>query len=513
MKALFRVDASAVIGSGHVARCLNLAKALSKHGINSHFVTKSHVGNLSALIQQSGFRTSELAIETDDVSSGSSYASWVGGSWEADARETLHVIGDDVYDWIVVDHYGLDSRWEHALRPAGSRILAIDDLANRDHDCDLLLDQNLFRDMVTRYNVRLSSQCGRMLGPTYALLQPEYAALHNRAPPREGSVKTILVYFGGADHRNITGMVVEILADLNSESLNVDVVVNANNPFASQIRSATKNNPRFVVHDQKKTLAELMVRADLCIGAAGVTSWERCCLGLPTLLITLAENQRAVAAELDRLKLAIHIGDAASYDLGDLRSRITTTLSHQLTSDWSERCAKAVDGRGAERVAGLLAVSRTTCLTSRFATVADENLVLDWSNDPEARRNAFSSEPISAETHRKWYRTKLRAIHHCVFLIIEAFGFLPIGQVRFDRREQGWEISYMLDPRIRGRGLGAPLLAAALEHFSRIWPGVSAFGKVKRGNQPSCRVFEQLSFVCEESPDVFTYSRNSATAE
>lgn len=506
MKAIFRVDASVAIGSGHLVRCLNLARALLEHGVDSHFVTKSHVGNLVALVRDSGFSVSELALEEPEIDHESAYAAWVGGSWAADARETKRMIGADLVDWIIVDHYGLDWRWEKELRGSCKRLLVIDDLANRIHDCDLLLDQNLIAGMDSRYNELIPHQCSTMLGPSYALLQPDYAALRKRTPPREGRIQRILVYFGGADQKNLTGTIINILVSLNRDDIIVDVVINTDSPFAAEIHASTESKPNFVIHERKKSLAGLMVEADLAIGAGGVTSWERCCLGLPTLLITLAENQRPIATELDRLKLAIYAGDAEFYSAESLRCHIVSLLDQPLPSDWSERCSAVVDGSGAERVASILAIGVETVLTPRFATIADESLVLDWANDPEARRNAFSTDKISPETHHQWYRAKLRDVENCVLLIVEADKFLPVGQIRFDRRQNGWEISYMLDPCVRGRGIGTPLLFAAVQCFHRIHPDAAIFGRVKRGNLASCRVFERLGFSCEERPEMLTYS-------
>ncbi len=188
------------------------------------------------------------------------------------------------------------------MRPHCRKIMVIDDLADRHHDCDLLLDQNLVANMVHRYDDKLPAHCGKMLGPKYALLQPLYSELYARTPPREGSVQRVLVYFGGADAGNLTGLAITAFLSLKRNDVALDVVLNTNGTHSETIRRQTHGQQNITLHSSLPTLAPLMVKADLSIGGGGATSWERCCLGLPTLVITLAENQKPIAAKLDQAR-------------------------------------------------------------------------------------------------------------------------------------------------------------------------------------------------------------------
>ncbi|HPZ14727.1 MAG TPA: UDP-2,4-diacetamido-2,4,6-trideoxy-beta-L-altropyranose hydrolase, partial [Bacillota bacterium] len=205
---VIRTDASPAIGTGHVMRCLTLANALARKGVGVSFICREHEGNLCDLIEEQGFTVHRLPAPESSFEADATpaHAAWLGAAWQEDARQTGAVIRTLGIKptWLVVDHYGLDYRWEEALRPLVGRIFVIDDLADRAHDCDLLLDQNLFADMQTRYAGKVPADCRLLLGPEYALLQPIYAELHDRIPPREGPVRRILISFGGADRDNLT---------------------------------------------------------------------------------------------------------------------------------------------------------------------------------------------------------------------------------------------------------------------------------------------------------------------
>ncbi|MBM3788656.1 MAG: UDP-2,4-diacetamido-2,4,6-trideoxy-beta-L-altropyranose hydrolase, partial [Acidobacteria bacterium] len=207
MRVLFRADGSGEIGSGHVMRCLTLAAALREQGAEVRFVARSHAGHLGGVIAQRGFPVVMLPWRGDGRIDGDlTHASWVGASWEGDADETRAVVdAAGGVDWLVVDHYGLDKRWERRMRPSAARLLVVDDLADRMHDCDLLLDQNLVAGMESRYDEKLPPNCGRLLGPGYALLDREFAGMHLAAIPRQGAIGRLFIFFGAADRGNLTG--------------------------------------------------------------------------------------------------------------------------------------------------------------------------------------------------------------------------------------------------------------------------------------------------------------------
>ena len=358
MNAVFRADASHIIGHGHVMRCLTLARALRECDVGVSFVCREHKGHLCELIEEEGFTVRRLPVPTATSKVGKAplHAAWLGVTWQEDARQTSKGIesGGHKPDWLVVDHYALDSRWESALRTSSVRIMVIDDLADRVHDCDLLLDQNLVAQMHSRYVNKVPAVCHMLLGPEYALLQPTYAELHDRLAPREGSIKRIFIYFGGADRDNLTGRSLSAFLSLNRMDIEVDVVIASSGPHAESIHRRVMGYGNIHLHSGLPTLASLMGKADLAIGAGGATSWERLCLGLPALVVTLADNQRPIAEELQKMGLIRWIGHKDKVTERMIKAALAESLTATFSHAWMNSLQKVVDGRGANRICGYL---------------------------------------------------------------------------------------------------------------------------------------------------------------
>lgn len=499
MHFVVRADASTRIGTGHVMRCLTLAEGLRERGSSVSFVCREHEGNLCGLIESRGFSLDRLRADAESGlpgQEGPAHADWLGSSWETDAAMTRLAIERSgiTPDWLIVDHYALDARWERAMRPSVSRIMVIDDLADRGHDCDLLLDQNLVAGMLERYSQRVSNQCGLLLGPENALLQPVYADLQDRTPLRAGPIERMMVYFGGADQNNLTGRILRAFLELKREEIHIDVVHGDNSPHAESIRSLAAGHRNVHLHSRLRSLAPLMVAADLAIGAGGATTWERLCLGLPALVITLAQNQTAIAQHLDQKGLIRWLGHQDQVDDGIMFQSLHQLTSGGLDESWSRACRAVTDGRGLGRVCEALLVTADTPLEVRHAKLGDEMLLLEWANDRVTRENAFSTAPIPASAHKNWFRKRLRDLDGCQILIVQTRQGLPVGQVRFDRHDQFWEIDYSLSPVFRGRRLGARLLGTAVGRWRSDHPGAVVRGKVKKSNRPSQRIFESLGF-------------------
>lgn len=494
----FRCDASLEMGSGHVMRCLALAEGLRARGGWSLFICREHDGHLMATIRERGFQVSSLGRPAQVVAdgAGSPYAGWLGSTWQEDAAQTRAAIETVslAFDWLVVDHYALDWRWEAAVHPLIDRVMVIDDLADREHDCRLLLDQNLVHNMAGRYAGKLLANCVTLLGPHYALLKSEYADLHDRIPSREGPVKRILVSLGGVDIENATGKILAAFLQLRRSDVEIDVVVGASNPNVASIRGQIAGHNNIHIHSGLPTLAPLMALADLAIGACGATSWERLCLGLPALVVTLAENQVAIAKELHERHLVRWLGDLSDIQVEDIAGALGDLLGPDLEEGWSVRCSEVVDGRGLSRVCAVLTATAEEAVHIRFARVHDEQILLDWANDPVTRQNAFSEQKISALTHRAWFRARLRDYENCQLYIAETGDGIPVGQVRFQKEGASWEVHYAVAPPFRGRGLGRSMLQAALRRLCSNTSVAEVVGSVKAENLASQRIFEQLDF-------------------
>ena len=487
-------------------RCLTLADALRGNGADVLFVCRDHPSNMCDLIEARGYAVSRLPISAKPLENECTYGSWLGAGWREDAAETAAAIlrhWREMADWLIVDHYAIDSNWEAALRSHSHRIMAIDDLANRSHDCDLLLDQNLVEDFEDRYQGLVPETCVCLLGPRFALLAPEYAELHMKMRLRQGPVRNIFVFFGGADRFGLAEKVVHAFLSLNRPDVRLDVVVGRLTPSLPNVRALAEGCGNVVVHSNLPSLAPLMAEADLAIGAAGATSWERLCLGLPAIVVTLAENQRPIAAELDRRGLVDWIGDGGRLDVGDFRNAILahSTIPPNSISAFQEA---QVDGLGAGRVAAALCVDKKTNLTVRRARKTDEGVLFSWANDAETRRNSFDGRKIELPEHRSWFRSRLQD-GDCRFYLVEACG-VAIAQVRFERQGLLWMISYSLSPIFRGRGLAVGCLRMAISELAAEERKVALLASVKPSNIASRNVFERLGFaIVTESIDSIEY--------
>ncbi|OUS75127.1 UDP-2,4-diacetamido-2,4,6-trideoxy-beta-L-altropyranose hydrolase [Paenibacillus sp. MY03] len=295
MRVGIRVDASIEIGSGHVMRSLTLAERLRRSGADVHFVCREHEGNLCDYVQRQGFHVYRLPAceETKGQKvKGTGYETWLGESWSIDVAQTEGSLRDNgLLDWLVIDHYAIDSRWEKKARAFARRIFVIDDLANRTHDCDILLDQNLFDRMVQRYDGLVPSACVKLLGPQYALLREEFQLARAKARIRDGSIRNVLIFFGGTDPTGETLKTLKAMARLVMTEVEFDVVVGGANEQLDDIARFCATHNHFRLHSQIDYMSRLMLHADLALGAGGSTTWERCFLGLPSVTITTADNQ------------------------------------------------------------------------------------------------------------------------------------------------------------------------------------------------------------------------------
>ena len=486
MKVVFRADASEIIGHGHVRRTLTLAKKLRESGATIEFVSRECPGNLCDFVEENGFPVSRLPAPSSGAL-----------SWQEDADLTRATMPKDSppTDWLVVDHYDLDHRWESALRQSTRRIMVIDDLANRQHDCDLLLDQNLVAGLEERYVGKVPPGCGLLLGPAYALLETAYAELHDRARPRAGPVRRILISFGGVDADSLCSRSLSAFTSLNRPDIEVEIAIGESSPHLAALRKLAAPHKNVRIHAGATSLASLMSDADLAIGAAGTTTWERLCLGVPSLVVTVAPNQEPAAAELNRLGLIRLVGDKRHASESSIASALDKVFQTGLDESWSKSCLAMVDGRGAERVVAALNVSAGTTLKARSATLDDEALLLEWANDPATRSNAFSPGQIAADTHAAWFRQRLGNNAGCRLYIVETVDGTPIGMVRFERSGDEWEVHYSVAQHFRGRGLGRSALAAALADLAAEMRDATVFGQVRETNHASRKVFESLAFT------------------
>lgn len=365
MQIAFRVDSSALVGSGHLMRCLALARELTRRGARVHFVTRASAGNLNHLIRDAGYAVHELAPVVDDRHA-MDHTCWKPGEIQADLSETVRILALlGPVEWLVIDNYGIDARWEKPLRRCVRRIAVIDDLANRDHDADVLVDQNLFRHMDARYEGRLPPNCQALLGPGYALLRPEFREHRERRMQQaghDGAVR-VLAFFGGGDTSDETGKFLRGWRESADSNWSVDVVLGGSNSRVCALSAFAAPLSGVRIRHQIGNMAELMAASDYAFGAAGSSNWERFCLGLDASVVCVADNQRETVETLSELGLVHYIGNAEktdaaayAYALAQLKSRTASMIKP------SARLMEYVDGLGAPKVADtLFAVADEPC--------------------------------------------------------------------------------------------------------------------------------------------------------
>ncbi len=357
MKVVIRADASLTMGTGHIMRCLTLAEALKKQGADIVFICREHDGNLLERIERQGFKTYALpntcheeAVTNTETENNELYGQcWLGSTQQQDAALCRPLLETISPDWLIVDHYGIDQVWQAQLAPYAGKLMVIDDLANRVHECDVLLDQTYGR-QVEDYAGLVPPQAQLLLGSEYALLRPEFAewrdySLQRRRNPE---FKKLLITMGGVDPDNITGEVLSTLERITlPEEMEIIVVMGATAPHLENVKQQAERMPnKCTVKIDVSNMAEIMANADLAIGAAGATTWERCCLGLPSLMIVLADNQKEISILLSRNLASLSV-DKESLQTA---ARELESISMQRLTELTNNSAKLLDGGGVHRV-------------------------------------------------------------------------------------------------------------------------------------------------------------------
>jgi UDP-2,4-diacetamido-2,4,6-trideoxy-beta-L-altropyranose hydrolase len=357
VKVVIRVDASRQIGTGHLMRCLALADGLAKKAVRCLFVCRSIDEFLHGEVRRHGHEFRLLPLDGADEVTESDllpYASWLGAHWADDAEATRRVVASAEADWLITDHYGIDCRWHAKLRGAVRRIMAIDDLADRAHDADLLLDQSDPTETAARYRDLVPRSCVLLLGPRYALLRSEFAKVGAGSEALSPEHPRLFVCFGGSDPKNCTAMAIGALDRLDG-TFAANIVVGSAHTAKADIEAACRVRPWLRFHASTPDIAELMAQSTLAVGGGGVMAWERLCLGLPSIIIAIEQNQVETATNLDRLGLATYLGSSDAVSERSLAEAIERLTADAGRLNAVRRRARAmVDGLGVDRVVATL---------------------------------------------------------------------------------------------------------------------------------------------------------------
>ena len=494
---IIRTDASIQIGTGHIMRCLTLADELRGRGAEVIFICREFDGNLCGYIEEKGYIAYRLPVsnkQEHDVEGSLKHATWLGAGWQTDAGQVEEIIKglDTPLDWLVVDHYALDERWEGYLRLYVKKIMVIDDLADRAHDCDLLLDQNFYENLESRYDKLAPSRCKKLLGPKYALLRPEFSEARKNLRKRDGHVKRIMIFFGGSDPTNETAKALEAIRVLNRLDIAVDVVVGAFNPHRKIIKRIASGLPDCTCHFKVNDMAALMTGTDLAIGAGGTTVWERCALALPSLVASVAENQEKTVSDMAESGYLLFLGRSEEVSVDSLYHALEIAIqSPWLLISFARKTQSLVDDKGAKRVAQEIIPSD---ITLRMATMDDCEAIYKWRNAEETRKYIFNSEPISLNEHRRWFMESLENPNRQI-LIAELHG-RSAGVLRYDIDGRLAVISIYTVPGIKGYGIGTQIIRIGSDWLHRHFPDIHKIqAKVLPENVVSTKAFVNAGYT------------------
>lgn len=512
MNIVIRADASVHIGSGHVMRCLVLAQGLTAQGHQVRFVCRSQTGDLVAFIESKDFCVYSLApvnIELIPTTS-ADYAAWLQVPWQQDAQDFLLQV--DTADLVIVDHYALNADWQQRIQQAlNCKIMAIDDLV-RHHHADLILDQTLLRksdeyqsdhhashntsDHTGHHTVHHSCHhkghhSGQVLtGCDFALLNPQFSYYREQALANDvrASRPRLLLSMGGIDQPNATLSVLTALADMPTllRPL-VTVLLGPRAPHYRQVKAFCLQNDDWICHlDFVDNMAALMLQHQVAIGAPGTTSWERACLGVPSIIIPLAENQQTISRNL------VAVDAAYKVELDEITEHLQNTYQ-ALLQNWSRlrvNNLKLCDGLGLNRVLKAMGnLVGVDDLQLRSATEADIKLVFDWQCHPSTRQYALNQQVPTWTEHNKWMRCKLLQQQDYFYMITianNAFSGADVGVVRLDKiAEAEYLLSIFIAPDYYNQGIAKRALAS----LDKSHPRITVRAQVLTANLASQRLF------------------------
>ena len=480
---VIRADASVEIGTGHVMRCLALAQAWQDAGGTAIFALASATPFLLARLSAEKFQHECIPAGT--------------GSPE-DAGFTVELGRSHRANWIVLDGYAFGPEYQRQIKASGAKLISIDDNVDAgEFHADIVLNQNVHA-CEAMYS-RRDPETRLLLGPRFAILRREFKPWRGWRREIPSAARRVLITMGGSDPLDVGSRVLRALSSLDLDALEIRVATGGSNPRILTLQQLCEKFPAVAQLEVDANMPDLMAWADLAVAAAGSTCWELCLLGLPAIVVDAAQNQLAIARELSRLEIAVHVPllQASRETLAEQIHSLA--LNAELRAAMSQKAAGLVDGRGAERVVAAMIAEE---LTVRRVQEQDCRMLWDWANDPAVRHVSFNSAPIPWTEHRDWF-LKQSNDAGSLLLMLEHDQLGPVATVRFHPRgDFASEISLTISPEWRGLGLAVHVLekavAAAFEQSSR--QTLHAF--VKPENKASAQAFWSAGFFLEETTQV-----------
>lgn len=473
---VIRADASTQMGTGHVMRCLALAQAWQDGGGKAVFIMAKAAPALEARLRSEGLEVLHLSTQA--------------GSAE-EAEETASLVRQLETISVVVDGYHFSGDYQRILKNFGLRLLFVDDYGHADHYyADFVLNQNIYAHEGFYINREPYTQL--LLGTRYVMLRREFWRWQGWQRSLPSVAKKVLVTLGGSDPDNVTLKVIQALQLLEIDGLEVAVVVGGSNPHYEQLKAVVEKS-RFPIRLEKNVMnmPELMAWADVAIAAGGSTSWELAFMGLPSIVLVLADNQKAIAQKLGKMGVVVNLGwheDVSAAEIGGAITQLLKTAESR--RKMTQLGQQLVDGEGSARVLMHLEGKQ---IRLRPVRQDDCKLLWDWANDPEVRAVSFSAEPIPWEHHINWFQARLNA-PNCWFYIALNRDDVPIGQIRYDLERDRAVVSISVARNFRHQGYGSTLIRLASQQLFQDSDVTMIHAYIKPENETSMRVFLKADF-------------------
>lgn len=493
LRVALRADASPESGTGHVRRCLALAAALRECGAQIRLVTRPLGVDTVEMARSAGVEAVLLPAPAPGLQRTGDpvpHAHWAGVTWHEDARQTTAALGCWACNWMIVDHYAFDARWHrHVSRTLGARMAAIDDLADRPHEVECLIDHNLHADHRQKYGVLVGASTRLFGGPRFALLGPAYAVL--RPTQVDDGVPSIGIFMGGVDSADLGSLALRACREQAGFRGPIEIAATSAGRHLAGLKALAGQWPGTRVVIDQPDLTAFFTRHTLQIGAGGGATWERCCAGVPMLLLQGAANQQVVVRELAAIGAAATIAESEELSIPVVGRAVAALLAdaprrHAL----AQRARGLVDGLGACRVAVVLAADT---LALRPARPDDDERSFAWRNAEATRRHSRDARRIEPAGHRRWWRDALADPRRRLF--VAHVGARDVGVLRLDFEETQAEVSIYLDPALTGLGLGPRLLRAG-QRWTRDSTSLERLvATILPSNRASLRAFEDAGFV------------------
>ena len=480
MSIAFRVDCSSEIGSGHLMRCIRLSKSLKKNKKNIFFIIKQsdYVSEIKGLLSKENLKLILLDNKKRKF------------SYKSDAEATIKILKKNKIQKLIVDNYKIDSQWEKKVKKFTKKLIVIDDLANRSHYCDIIIDQNYVKNYKTRYDKITNKDCIKLLGPKFCINNQLKKKINSNYKSKKLRIRKIFVFFSAVFIPRIFEMIVSLFSAKAFKHINVDFVVgNLEKKNFLKLKNSVNKNINLMI--SKKNLENLMSRADLAIGSGGTNTWERISMGLPSIVFCIANNQKKICEFLSKKKIINYLGLFNSKSRLKLKKEIIKAQNNYKNIRInSEENKYLIDEFGLERINYFINKPLEEKIKLKKISFEDIDLMFNWVNDALVRKNSFMKKKIKYSEHKKWFKKKIFSKKSIIFKLL--LNNIPIGQIRYEKKNNFYEIDYSIDEAFRNHGFGRLIIKKSIKKFFKKKTIIRA--DVKRVNKESIKIFESLKF-------------------